>query len=113
MLTKIAAATLALALTAGAAAAAERTVLAGEEAPIASGLIPPGDLTISGRYDCRMPGAKSMRGTVKVVVGNDLTVRTGEQAGALEGLHAERDFNRFRLYAASPEGFSCTVTTSY
>lgn len=84
-----------------------------EGAQIAWGLIPPGDLAINVRYECKQPGVKTQRGGAKVVIGNDLTVRTGDQLGPLVDIHAERDFNRFRLYASGAEGFACKVTASY
>lgn len=89
------------------------TQVAGDPAQIAWGLIPPGDLAIRVRYECKQPGVKTQRGGATVVVGNDLTVRTGPQLGPLVDINAQRDFNRFRLYAVADGGFSCKVTTSY
>lgn len=109
------AAALLLSAVAGPALARDRyvTQVGGEGAQIAWGLIPPGDLTIKVRYECRQPGVKTQRGGGPVVVGNDLTVRTGDQLGPLVDIRAERDFNRFRLYAAGVDGFSCKVTATY
>lgn len=113
--TGLAVALLASAAVAGPALARDRLVtqVGADPAQIAWGLIPPGDLAIKVRYECKQPGVKTQRGGATVVVGNDLTVRTGPQVGPLVDVRAERDFNRFRLYAISDGGFSCRVTTTY